>query len=60
MTRFDHRVVAVVSIKGLRTDRELFEKAREGKGWSILEQPRHPTGTPRAPHGHPAGTPRAP
>ncbi|MGQ4384265.1 hypothetical protein [Streptomyces sp. SAS_270] len=44
MTRFDHRIVVLVSIKGLRTDCELFEEACVQNGWAILEQPAHPTG----------------
>jgi hypothetical protein len=44
LTGFHHRVVAVVSIKGPRTDCEPFEKACDAKGGAILERPPHPTG----------------
>lgn len=44
MTKFNHRIVVLARVNGLRTDCELFEAACAQQGWSILEQPTHPTG----------------
>ncbi|MHA5049140.1 hypothetical protein [Streptomyces sp. SD15] len=44
MATFDHRIVVLVSVKGLRTDCELFEEACARHGWAILEKPPHPSG----------------
>jgi len=44
LTKFNHRIVVLASVNGLRTDCELFEAACAQQGWPILEQPTHPTG----------------